>query len=145
MIRPKMFNLRKNKKPKTIIIKPEHVVGVKYIGGHPAYPHEMDTLASFYKFEMRVGGGLRIPYAKITKLGGQEDKRITKTRVLMTGIIPGLLWKKIFRYSVIEYHDGFADIAMVLDFHREAEKVHQYIYARMQEAAAAAEADPAQT
>ena len=43
-------------------------------------------------------------------------------RVFCTGIIPGLLWKKIYRYTVINYNDGFMDHVKVLDFHKDAER-----------------------
>jgi len=52
----------------------------------------------------------------------------------MTGIIPGLLWKIIFRYTVIDYNDGFKDQSVVIDFHLDAENVQRSLYHNMIEA-----------
>ena len=47
----------------------------------------------------------------------------------------GLLWKKKFLYTVIEYTDNAGiQQAVVLDFHRSAEKAQQSIYGKMVEA-----------
>lgn len=113
--------------------KPAQKVDVKYISGHSAYGSKgKDTQALFYKDRMELKNmEISIPYASITKLGGEEDRRITKTRVFCTGIIPGLLWKKIFRYTVISYNDGFMEQDVVLDFHKEAENVQIGLYDNM--------------
>ncbi len=113
--------------------KPAQKVDVKYISGHSAYGSKgKDTQALFYKDRMELKNmEISIPYASITNLGGEEDRRITKTRVLCTGIIPGLLWKKIFRYTVISYNDGFTDQKVMLDFHKEAEYVQPALYDNM--------------
>ena len=89
---------------------PEWKHDVKYIGGHSMHPKERDTQALFFADRLELKNpNISIPYASITKLGGQEDRHITKTRVFMTGIIPGLFWKKIYRYTVMDYNDGFMD------------------------------------
>ena len=73
---------------------------------------------------------ITIPYNSITRLGAQEDRHITKTRVFMTGIV-GLFWKKKYRYTVIEYNDGIQDQTVILDFHKEANKAQKIIYNQM--------------
>jgi hypothetical protein len=47
------------------------------------------------------------PYSAITNLESMTDRRITKTRVLLTGAIAGLLWKRNYLYTVVEYNEGF--------------------------------------
>jgi len=62
-----------------------------------------------------------------------EDKRITKTRVFMTGTLTGLLWKKNYLYTVVDYNDEYEDEGqtIVLDFHRSVEKAQGLIYQKM--------------
>ena len=60
-----------------------------------------------------------------------EEERITKTRVFITGTLTGLLWKKIFRYTVISYNDGLMEQDVVLDFHKEAKNVQIGLYDNM--------------
>jgi hypothetical protein len=119
-----MFNRNKE--------KPEAKYDVKYISAHIIHPKGKDTHALFFADRMELKNlEISIPYASITKLGGQEDRHITKTRVFCTGIIPGLLWKKIYRYTVIDYNDGFMDQSIVLDFHRDAEGIQKGLYQNM--------------
>jgi hypothetical protein len=47
------------------------------------------------------------PYSAITNLESMTDRRITKTRVLLTGAIAGLLWRRNYLYTVVEYNEGF--------------------------------------
>ena len=51
----------------------------------------------------------------------------------MTGIIPGLLRKIIFRYTVIDYNDGSKDQSVVIDLHKDAENVRRSLYHNMTE------------
>lgn len=112
--------------------KPDAKYDVKYISGHSMHPKEKDTQALFFADRLELKNlEISIPYTSITKLSGQEDRHITKTRVFMTGIIPGLFWKKIYRYTVIEYNDGFMDQSILLDFHKDAEKIQKGLYQNM--------------
>ena len=60
-----------------------------------------------------------------------EERRISKTRVFMTGTLTGLLWKKNYLYTVIDYNDKYSEQTIVLDFHRSAEKAQGLIYQKM--------------
>jgi len=107
-------------------------IDAKYISGHSLYYHEKGTDVLFYQDRMQFDNmDITIPYAAITKLGAQEDRHITKTRVFLTGVFPGLFWKKKYRYTVIEYNDGIQDQAVILDFHKEANKAQRIIYGQM--------------
>jgi len=109
-------------------------IDAKYIAGHPLYAHEKGTDVLFYEDRMQFDKmDITIPYAAITNLGAQEDRHITKTRVLVTGVV-GLFWKKKYRYTVIEYNDGIQDQTVILDFHKEANKAQKIIYPKMIEA-----------
>jgi hypothetical protein len=109
-------------------------IDAKYISGHSLYAHEKGTDVSFYQDRMQFDNmNITIPYIAITQLGSQEDRHITKTRVLVTGVV-GLFWKKKYRYTVIEYNDGIQDQNVILDFHKEANKAQRIIYSKMMEA-----------
>jgi hypothetical protein len=60
--------------------------------------------------------GISIPFTAIKNVENMDEKRITKTRVFLTGFIVGLLWKKKFLYTVIDYNDGTMDQTIILDF-----------------------------
>ena len=106
-------------------------IDAKYISGHSLYAHEKGTDVSFYVDRMKFDNmDISIPYNSITRLGAQEDRHITKTRVFVTGIV-GLFWKKKYRYTVIEYNDGIQDQTVILDFHKEANKAQKIIYNQM--------------
>jgi hypothetical protein len=107
-------------------------IDAKYISGHPLYYHEKGTDVLFYVDRMKFDNmNITIPYASITNLGSQEDRHITKTRVFLTGVFPGLFWKKKYRYTVIQYNDGIQDQTVILDFHKEANKAQKIIYNQM--------------
>jgi len=106
-------------------------IDAKYISGHSLYYHEKGTDVLFYVDRMKFDNmDITIPYGSITRLGAQEDRHITKTRVFMTGLV-GLFWKKKYRYTVIEYNDGIQDQTIILDFHKEANKAQKIIYNQM--------------
>ena len=106
-------------------------IDAKYISGHSLYYHEKGTDVLFYVDRMKFDNmDITIPYGSITRLGAQEDRHITKTRVFMTGLV-GLFWKKKYRYTVIEYNDGIQDQTVILDFHKEANKAQKIIYNQM--------------
>lgn len=101
----------------------------KYISGHPMHPHEKGVHALFYEDRLVLTGiNLTIPYESITNIRVQEDRHITKTRVIMTGVLVGLLWKKKYRYTVIEYNDGFMTNPIIIDFHKEAGDAQKILY-----------------
>jgi hypothetical protein len=105
---------------------------VKYIGGHQAYPNGQDTQAFFFTDGLEINNPeISIPYSCITHVEGMEQQRITKTRVFMTGILTGLLWKKNYLYTVIDYIDENEEETIVLDFHTSAEKAQGLIYQKM--------------
>jgi len=60
-----------------------------------------------------------------------EGQRITKTRVFMTSSFTGLLWKKNYLYTVVDYNDEYSSQTIVLDFHTSAEKAQGLIYQKM--------------
>ena len=62
-----------------------------------------------------------------------DEKKISKTRIVLVGVI-GLVWKKKHIYTVIEYHDGYENQTVVLDFYDAVENIQPLIYNRMVEA-----------
>lgn len=120
--------------------KPIHF-GAEYMGGHKMYPKKTDCDVRMFNDSIEVEFGrihknkIVIPYERITELTTEDEKRITKTRVLLTPLLIGLLWKKKFRYSVIEYIDTVGiNQTVIIDFHRKAEDAQQAIYNKMVEA-----------
>jgi hypothetical protein len=112
--------------------KEEAKFEVKYISGHSMYPYEKGTHVLFFADRLELEHmNIVIPYADIKRLGSQEDRHTTKTRVFWTTPIVGLLWKKKYRYTVIEYFDGIQDQTILIDFHRSAEKVQKGLYQNM--------------
>ena len=109
-------------------------IDAKYISGHSMYAHEKGTDVLFYADRLQFDNmDITIPYAAITRLSGQEDRHITKTRAVLTPVV-GLFWKKKYRYTVIDYNDGIQDQSVILDFHKEADKAQKIIYHNMLEA-----------
>jgi len=49
----------------------------------------------------------------------------------MTGTLTGLLWKKSYLYTVIDFNDEYSEQTIVLDFHRSVEKAQRLIYQKM--------------
>jgi len=116
----------------------EESFGAEYMGGHTAYAKKRDCTVNFGLKHMNIEFGrihknvLAIPYGSIISVENEDEKRITKTRVLLTGFVVGLLWKKKFRYTVIEYVDKLGiKQGVVIDFHRSAEKAQQLLYQKM--------------
>ena len=114
---------------------------VDYMGGHMMYPKKTGATVGLFSDQLDIGFGLvhshniKIPYETMTKIGFEDEARITKTRIFFTPLLVGLLWKKKFRYTVIDYKDEAGiDQAVVIDFHRKAEKAQQMIYEKMIEA-----------
>ena len=77
---------------------------------------------------------LEILYARITNLDNMDEQPITKTRVLLTGLVVGLLWKKKFVYTVIEYNDALLNRSVIEDCDGDEETSQRMIYARMSKA-----------
>lgn len=120
--------------------KPIHF-GAEYMGGHKMYPKKTDCDVRMFNDSIEVEFGrihknkIVIPYGDITELTTEDEKRITKTRIIFTPLLIGLLWKKKFRYSVIEYIDTVGiKQTVIIDFHRKAEDAQQAIYSKMVEA-----------
>ena len=116
----------------------EKTFTAEYMGGHMLYPNKTDATVEIFQKHIDIRFGtihkhtISIPTVAITNISTEDEKRITKTRVLMTGIIPGLLWKKKFRYTVIEYEEiPNVKQSVVIDFHRSVEEAQQAIYTRM--------------
>lgn len=133
--------IEEEKKRKEKAQKPIVVYHGEYMGGHPMYPERRQiTVAIWEKWIVleevgEHGENLEIPIEAITKIGNETAERITKTRVLLTGPVIGLLWKKHFTYTVIEYKDGTAraEQCVIVDFGEGVEKVQRLIYELMEE------------
>lgn len=122
--------------------------GAEYMGGHKMYPKKTDCDVRMFNrgLEIEFGSILRhknkivIYYDRISNVSNVDEKRITKARVIglgltIVGLIPALLWKKKFLYTVIEFKDEMEiNHAVVIDFHRKAEQAQQVLYQGMVDA-----------
>jgi hypothetical protein len=115
----------------------EKTFSAEYMGGHMMYPNKTDATVEIFAKHVDIRFGsirkhvITIPTVSITNISIEDEKRITKTRVLLTGLVVGLLWKKKFRYTVIDYKEGNMNQSVVIDFHKSAEEAQQEIYKRM--------------
>jgi hypothetical protein len=120
--------------------------GAEYMGGHKMYPKKTDCDVRMFTNGIEIEFGrihknkIVIYYNTISNVTNMDEKRITKARVIglgltVVGLIPALLWKKRFLYTVIEYKDEVGiEHAVVIDFHRQAQKAQQVLYQNMVEA-----------
>jgi hypothetical protein len=95
-------------------------ISARWLGGHKAYPKKRDVKVLVYADRLVIEKGLdiEIPFESISNIENSDAQRITKTRVLLTGVIVGLLWKKKFLYTVIDYNDGIVDQTMMIELWR---------------------------
>jgi hypothetical protein len=126
-----MFNQFSASRKQIEIEKPSERLDAKYIGGHKAFPKSKNTNVLIFSDKIEVEKlGLSIPYKSITNIENTNAERITKTRVLLLGIA-GLLWKKKYLYTIMEYDEGIDKQTIILDFHRNVDKVQPLIYRKM--------------
>jgi hypothetical protein len=112
--------------------EPDYKFGAEYMGGHKAFPKKKDTdVLIFHDRIILKSLGIDIPFSSIKNMENSDAERITKTRVFLTGPIIGLLWKKKFLYTVIDYNDGMVDQTVILDLHRSVQEAQTVIYQRM--------------
>jgi hypothetical protein len=122
-----LFNVRNH----TGLDQPIGKVDAKYIGGYKAAPKSKNTSVLFFPDRIEIKEiGLTIPFRSIINVENQDAERITKTRVLLLGLI-GVFWKKRYLYTVLEYDDGLEKQFVILDFHREVNRVQGLINQKM--------------
>ena len=108
----------------------------KYLGGHASYPGNKalsTTVIVYDSFLEVVRLGLRIPYSWISNVSNMDEKKISALRVIGLGVlflplaIVGAMWKKTKLYTVIQYHDGMQQQALVLDFGKHIDEIQPVI------------------
>jgi hypothetical protein len=103
----------------------------KYMGGHKAFPKKTHTKVRIFGDSIEVTNpSLRIPYASMTNIENMDEHKISALRVVLLGII-GILWKKRYLYTVIQYSDGTDDQTIVLDFGKKLDELQPLIYQKM--------------
>jgi hypothetical protein len=108
----------------------------KYLGGHSAYPKEMDVNLALNPDYLGIPEfPAMVPYPKITNVQSMSQDKLTKTRLLLTGIF-AFAWKKKQMFMVLTYED---DLGIVQNpvFHIEKDKINEVqptIYQRMMNA-----------
>jgi hypothetical protein len=66
----------------------------------------------------------------MTNIENMDEHKISALRVVLLGII-GILWKKRYLYTVIQYSDGTDDQTIVLDFGKKLDELQPLIYQKM--------------
>jgi hypothetical protein len=108
----------------------------KYLGGHSAYPKEMDVNLALNPDYLGIPEfPAMVPYPKITNVQSMSQDKLTKTRLLLTGIF-AFAWKKKQMFMVLTYEDDLGIIQNPV-FHIEKDKINEVqptIYQRMMNA-----------
>jgi hypothetical protein len=108
----------------------------KYLGGHSAYPKEMDVNLALNPDYLEIPEfPAMVPYPKITNVQSMSQDKLTAKRLLLTGIF-AFAWKKKQMFMVLTYED---DLGLVQNpvFHIEKDKINEVqptIYQRMMNA-----------
>ncbi|MGH9985756.1 MAG: hypothetical protein ACRD8W_17570 [Nitrososphaeraceae archaeon] len=115
------------------LLKQSFKVKAEYMGGHKSYLYSRKTDIYFNEDNIVIKNpDLTIPFKEILNITNMDEERITTARILLTGPLLGLLWKKQFLYTVIEYFDGLVFQNVIIDFGDDiAEDVQHVIYERM--------------
>ena len=106
---------------------------VHYLGGHKAYPKDY-SYAHIYFYEDRFEiqpFKLKIYYKSIKNLDNSRERKRPKEWIEWG--LPGLLWKKDFVYTLIDYDDGIEIQKIILDFDNNANYAQGLIYKQMLE------------
>jgi hypothetical protein len=121
---------------------PECQYDAKYVGGHPAFPKSHDTKVLIFKDRLELEKlEVEIPYKTIKSIENMDEKKMKALRIVVLGVIflplaiVGALWKKKYRYTVIQTHDtdNNMDVTIILDFHRKIEEAQALIYDKVVE------------
>ena len=93
------------------------------------YPKTRDTeILIYYDRIFLKKLELDIPFRSMKNIENSDAERLTKTRMILVPFFIGFFWKKKYLYTVIDYNDGRSDQSIVLDLHREVEKVQHPHY-----------------
>ena len=107
----------------------------KYLGGHSAYPKEMDVNLALNPDYLGIPEFPAMDPPKITNVQSMSQDKLTKTRLLLTGIF-AFAWKKKQMFMVLTYEDDLGIIQNPV-FHIEKDKINEVqptIYQRMMNA-----------
>jgi hypothetical protein len=120
----------------------ERWVKATYVGGHKAFPKKSHTKVGIYSDRLELTNpSILIPYSSIKNIENMDDKKISKLRVVVLGLvflplaIVGALWKKKMLYTVIQYNDETDEQTIILDFGKKIEEIQPLVYQKMLSAA----------
>ena len=112
----------KKKHAKEVILE----LDARYLGGHPSCTHQTNGLLSLYsrpldKVVFESDDFIfEIPTCTINRVKVAEGKEIDFTRVLLVGLIAGLVWQKENKIFYIEFQDEFHQTQTVVFDHSES-------------------------
>jgi hypothetical protein len=83
------------------------------MGGHKAFAQKFNTGVLEYNDCIELTAlDTTIYYNQIVDIANEDEEKIRKRRIVALGLVflplasVGLVWKKKFHYTVIEYNDG---------------------------------------
>jgi hypothetical protein len=110
----------------------------KYVGGHIRFPSDENCMVWIYPDKLIIDllkskHQFNISYSSMVDMKNADGgNKIDLGRVVLTGVLVGLLWKKQHVLTVIEYKDDKNESrTLVLDFESNARHVQPIIYDRM--------------
>ena len=105
----------------------------KYLGGHSGYPKEMEVNLALNPDYLEIPEfPTMIPYLNITNVSSMSQDKLTKTRLLLTGLF-AFAWKKKQMFMLLTYEDDLG-ITQNPVFHIAKDKINEVqptIYQRM--------------
>jgi hypothetical protein len=106
----------------------------KYLGGHSAYPKDMDINLMLNPDYLEIPEfPAMIPYDKITNVQSMSQDKLTKTRLLLTGVF-AFAWKKKQMFMVLTYEDDIGIVQNPVFSVNKINEVQPTIYQRMMNA-----------
>jgi hypothetical protein len=111
--------------------KPEYSYKAKYLGGHSAYPKNMDVNLILMPDYLEIPKfPVQIPYGKIKNVQGMTQEKLTAARVMLLGLLAFAAKKKKL-FMVLTYEDEVGiEQSPVFDVDK-IEEVQPVIYQRM--------------
>src|SRR5262249_2934279 len=129
----KMFGVDRKKRDSMMAERPLVSGGVRYMGGHKAFPSPMWTEILFFEDRFVLDTPRLIIYYSSIKdiINSNEMKREAERLVYGLILLPlalSYLWKKNHIYTIIQYDDGNDIQNIVIDFDNDVNYVQALIY-----------------
>jgi uncharacterized C2H2 Zn-finger protein len=98
----------------------------RYLGGHSSFTHQTNGILSLYSHPLSKvvfesdDVTFEIPSYVINRVKVAEGKEIDAIRVLLVGLVAGLVWQKENKIFYIEFQDKFLQMQTVVFDHSDS-------------------------